>query len=197
MDQIAGFVLAGGRSTRMGTDKALLDWRGRPLIEHALKLLRCVAPEVRIVGPQAQFERFGPVIEDRYCGCGPLAGIHAALSSSAIELNLVLAVDMPFVTPEFLCYVVEQARGSSAAVTVPRIGGKWQPLCAVFRRSFGPIAEASLSAGKNKIDALFSAVELRVIDEYELQRLSVDERMFENLNTREQWKLAQDGQVCT
>ncbi len=190
MEAISGFVLAGGASTRMGTDKALLDWHGQPLVEHALALLRSVTPEVRIVGQQLKFGAFGTTVEDLFPGRGPLGGIHVALAATAADLNLVLAVDMPFVPPEFLSYLAEQARQASAAVTVPRLRGRWQPLCAVYRRTFGAVAEASLRGGRNKIDALFSSLEVRAIDESELHRLALEEDIFDNVNTRADWEQA-------
>ena len=134
----SGFVLAGGRSRRMGTDKAFLEFRGRSLLARSLDLLRALTTEVRIVGPGEKFAAYGPVIEDVYPGRGPLAGIHAALTASTTELNLILAVDLPLVTEALLRFLIEQAAACAATVTVPRIAGGYQPLCAVYRRAFAP-----------------------------------------------------------
>ena len=109
MPDFSAFVLAGGRSRRMGSDKAFLQFEGRTLLAQALDLLRALTPEVRIVGPAAKFATYGRVIEDVYPGHGPLAGIHAALSASTTELNLILAVDLPFVSESLLRFIVEQA----------------------------------------------------------------------------------------
>jgi len=185
MPDFSGFVLAGGRSSRMGTDKAFLEFNGRTLLARALDLLHLLTPEVRIVGPAAKFAAHGPVVEDTYTGRGPLAGIHAALSSSATEMNLILAVDLPFVTESLLRFILEQADASLAVVTVPRIAGGYQPLCAAYRRAFAPAAQAALESGRNKIDALFSAATARVLEESELRRFAFDAGMFENLNTPE------------
>jgi molybdopterin-guanine dinucleotide biosynthesis protein A len=185
MSDLSGFVLAGGRSSRMGSDKAFLQFDGRTLLARALDRLCAVAPEVRIVGPHAKFGAYGAVVEDVYTGRGPLAGIHAALSSSTRELNLVLAVDLPFITESLLRFLVEQARASDAVVTVPRIAGGFQPLCAVYRRRFVSVTAAALEAGKNKIDALFTAATTRVLEEPELSRFAFGAAMFENLNTPE------------
>ena len=95
MERVTAFVLAGGKSTRMGTDKAFLQFRGRTLLANALKLTRAVAGEVRIVGDSTKFADFGAVVEDVYPGCGPLGGIHAALKSSDTDLNVVIGVDLP------------------------------------------------------------------------------------------------------
>jgi len=183
MPDVSGFVLAGGRSSRMRTDKAFLQIEGRTLLVRALELLRALTPLVSIVGPATKFTAYGPVIEDLYSDRGPLAGIHAALSSSTTDLNVILAVDLPSVTEQLLRFLVEQARATTALVTVPRILGGYQPLCAVYRRGFAAVAQAALDAGNNKIDSLFATTTTRTIEESELSRFAFRAAMFENLNT--------------
>ena len=174
----------------MGRDKALLSWGKKTLLSHALKLAGEVATNVRILGDAEKFAEFAAVIEDVYRERGPLGGIHAALSGSATELNLMLAVDLPFVEPQFLRYLIEQANCSDAMVTVPRAGNGWQPLCAVYRREFAAVAEQSLREGKNKIDALFARVTIRVVEEQELLQRGFSAAMFRNVNTPEEWEAA-------
>lgn len=190
MSDLSAFILAGGKSSRMGKDKAFLELRGRTLLDRALGLAHAVSDDVHIVGPRAKFARFGPVLEDAYPNRGPLAGIHAALSASTRVLNLALAVDLPYLTRELLAYLVEQARASAAVVTVPRIAGGYQPLCAVYRRDFAALAGEALEQGRNKIDALFPRTTLRILEEDELRRFAFSATMFENLNTPEDWQRA-------
>jgi phospholipid/cholesterol/gamma-HCH transport system ATP-binding protein len=191
MPEVTAFILAGGRSTRMGLDKAFVELDGRTLLARALELARALATDVRIVGEVAKFEKFGPVVEDIFQNCGPLGGIHAALRASATELNLILAVDVPFVATQFLSYMIRQAVNcSSASAVVPRAAGGWQPLCAVYRRSFAEGAETALRAGHNKIDRLFDLLEIRVIDEDELVRAGFSLDIFRNLNTPEELEVA-------
>jgi molybdopterin-guanine dinucleotide biosynthesis protein A len=194
MPEYSGFILAGGRSSRMGADKAFLELDGRTLLARALDLLGALTPEVWIVGPRTKFARHGRVIEDVYAGRGPLAGIHAALSSSATELNLILAVDLPFVPERLLRFMIEQASASDAVATVPHIAGGYQPLCGVYRRSFATMAAAALESGKNKIDALFAPTTTRILEESELSRFAFSPEMFENLNTREDLRRASRAQ---
>jgi molybdopterin-guanine dinucleotide biosynthesis protein A len=184
---VTAFILAGGKSTRMGADKALLEIGGVPLLSHALKLAGRVTSEVRIVGSTEKFAAFGPVVEDVYRDRGPLGGIHAALMSTATDFNLMLAVDMPFVRAEFLRYLILRAGESNAMVTAVRAQGGFQPLCAVYRREFGAVAELALKSGKNKIDGLFGEVSTRIIEEDELRRAAFPAEMFRNLNTAEEW----------
>jgi len=191
--RITTFILAGGKSARMGSDKALLELAGRTLLERCLDLAASIESPAMIVGDPRRFSRFGSVVEDIYPCHGPLGGIHAALASTTSDLNLFLAVDLPFLVPKFLQYLITRAQGTTAGVTVPRAAGGLQPLCAVYRKAFLHVAEPSLRAGKNKIDALFTGVETLVIDEHEIRNAGFSEEMFRNINTPDDWKEAQAG----
>ena len=149
MEEVSAFVLAGGKSSRMGADKAFVELGGHRLLARALALAGAVASDVRIVGSAQKFTGQGRVVEDEFPNCGPLGGIHAALRASQSELNLVLAVDLPFVEVGFLKYLLTEAEASKAVVTVPHTGGGWQPLCAVYRREFAAVAETALRQSKN------------------------------------------------
>jgi len=186
MEGVSAFVLAGGKSSRMGTDKAFVELGGRRLLDRALELTEAVASDVRIVGSAEKFAGFGRVVEDEFPNCGPLGGIHTALRASRTELNLVLAVDLPFVEVGFLKYLLNAAHASKAVVTVPRAGGGWQPLCAVYKREFAAVAETALRQGKNKIDPLFGMVEVHAVHEDELKKCGFSPDMFRNLNTPEE-----------
>ena len=181
---IAAFILAGGKSSRMGTDKAFVELNGRTLLARALGLARSVTPEVFIVGSAEKFSAFAPVVEDEFAGCGPLGGIHAALRASRRDCNLILAVDLPFLSFALLQFVIGRARKSGAPLaTVPRSDGMWQPLCAVYRREFAEAAERALRAGRYKIDPLFGEVAVTAIQEDELAEAGFASRIFSNLNT--------------
>jgi molybdopterin-guanine dinucleotide biosynthesis protein A len=186
MEAVSAFVLAGGKSSRMGADKAFVELGARRLLDRALELAGVVASDVRIVGSAGKFARFGRVVEDEFPNCGPLGGIHAALQASQTELNFVLAVDLPFVEAGFLRYLLTEAQASKAVVTVPRAGGGWQPLCAVYRREFAAVAETALRRSKYKIDPLFGLVEVRALDDDELKKCGFSPDMFRNLNTPEE-----------
>ena len=183
MQDVTGFILAGGKSTRMGSDKALLEFDGQTLLARSLSKARAVAARVCIVGAREKFELFGPVIEDVYVEHGPLGGIHAALQSSTTELNLMLAVDMPFLPEAALRYLVEQARSCDDVVVIPRVNGYRQTLCAVYRLEFAELAEEALRAGNNKIDPLYARTSVRVLEEAELAEVDIVPAMFDNLNT--------------
>jgi molybdopterin-guanine dinucleotide biosynthesis protein A len=192
-----GFLLAGGKSSRMGIDKAFLDFGGQTLLDRALTAMATACDSVMIVGDPAKFAKYGstknvPVVADIFPGCGPLAGIHAALAQSSATFNLMLAVDMPFVSTELLRFLFAAAEESDAIITVPRSGRGLQPLCAVYRREFAAAAEQALRAGKYKVDAVFSSVAVRVIEEAELAAAGFEERCFFNVNTPQD-RLAAEG----
>ena len=201
-----GFLLAGGKSSRMGmnTDKAFLDFGGQTLLDRALGVMGTVCDRVTIVGDPGKFAKYGstkygPVVADIFSGCGPLAGIHAALVHSPAELNLMLAVDMPFVSTELLAFLFAAAtdEANDTIVTVPRTTHGLQPLCAVYRRDFSAVAEQALRAGKYKIDAAFAGVSVRVIEEGELTAAGFSERSFFNVNTPEDCRAAEGGSYYT
>ena len=189
--EVTVFVLTGGKSERMGADKALLQLpTGETLLERALAVGASVAGETRIVGSREKYAAYawaGEIIEDLYPGQGPLGGIHAALKTSATEWNVVLAVDMPLVSSELLKWLILRAKESGAVVTVPRAKSGWyETLCGVYRREFATIAEAALREARNKIDPLYAQVKMRVLELDEIAKAGFGPEVFENCNTKEQ-----------
>jgi molybdopterin-guanine dinucleotide biosynthesis protein A len=184
-DPLTAFVLAGGKSTRMGKDKAALALGGVSLLENALAKARAVAPEVFIVGSPALYAGYGTTLADIFPGCGPLGGIHTALSRTTTEFNIILAVDTPFISAQLLVYLAERALASRAMVTAPVIKAYPQPLCAVYSRDFLPIAAAALKASNYKIVPLFPPDRTLLVEEVELVRFAFTAEMFDNLNTPE------------
>jgi molybdenum cofactor guanylyltransferase len=181
---VSAFVLAGGKSTRMGTDKAFVPLNGRTLLARMLDAARSLTPHVRIVGDRAKYAAFATVVEDIFPGCGPLGGIHAALRSSSTDLNVILAVDTPFVSLALLQFLVGRARKAAASiVTVPRANNGLEPLCAVYRRQFATAAEEALRTGRYKIDTLFDPASTQVIGDEELETAGFSPEIFRNLNS--------------
>jgi molybdenum cofactor guanylyltransferase len=198
VQEVNAFIIAGGKSSRMkqglempSSDKAFLTLNGRFLIEHAIYQAR-VADDVYIVGPRDKFSAYGRVVADVFPDAGPLGGIHAALKRSRTDLNLILPVDMPFLRREFLSYLLDVALKNAATVTVPRMNGLLQPLCAVYRREFLSPAEEALQAGQHKIDVLFSAGETAFvdIDTPEVKQLGFEAAMFDNINSPDDYHRA-------
>lgn len=158
----AGFVLVGGSSSRMGRDKALLPYGGRTLVEHVATQVQAAAGSVFLVGPPERYAALGyPVVADRFPGLGPAAGIHAALAAQRADWNLIVACDMPGLTPpllESLFQRAEQAGGHGAAAVAP--DGSMQPLCAVYHRCCLPWFERALREGRLKLRDLIASLAL-------------------------------------
>lgn len=181
------FVLAGGLSTRMGRDKALLEWAGKPLIAHALDKLRALGHAPQIAGTRPDLEVFAPVVPDQYPRAGPLGGIASALAVTGSEQNIFLPVDLPGLPLSFLLWLVRRAEVTGATATVPRLRGLPQPLCAIYSRALLPHLHAALAEGDAKV---MRAVERAgIIDAFDVESVASAEswdsphRWFDNLNT--------------
>ena len=185
---VSAFVLAGGQSFRMGSDKAMLRLGNETFLSIALRNARAICAAPVIVGDAGRYAAFGNVVDDRYPGCGPLGGIHAALCASVTELNLILSVDLPTMKPDFLCWLVSEAEIGMELATVPRLNGRSEPLCAVYRREILPVVERSLQAGRYKIDAIFSEVPTRFVSEETINSAGFDAEVFRNVNTPDDYE---------
>ena len=184
----AGFVLAGGRSSRMGRDKALLPFKGRTLVEHIAAAVSLVTGDVSLVAGPGRYHNLGyPVVADVFPACGPLSGIHAALTASRAEWNLIVACDMPEVTAEFLELLLVRAESGDADAVLPSgVSGRPEPLCAAYRRrSVEPIASA-LTQGIRKVTDALGGLD---IDIWHVPH----SRFFHNLNTVEDWTSYSNG----
>lgn len=188
------YILTGGRSQRMGQDKALLHLpSGITLLEHAVATASAVVSDVHILGPRERYAQFawaGKIVEDIYPACGPLAGIHAALCDTSTEWNLIVAVDMPNVSVDLLRWLLSEAHKTGKQVTVTSCEKQIQPLCGIYRRNFVSVAEAALESGKNKVAASFVPSETRIISEEELRFAGFSPVLLANLNTPEEFRNA-------
>lgn len=188
---VTAFVLAGGKSSRMGQDKALLRMpSGVTLLQHIVATAKLVADNVALLGSGEKYRDVVDdveIVEDVYRDCGPLGGIHAALSSTSTDLNLVIATDMPNVSVELLRFLIQRARSTDRVVTIPRVGELLQPLCAVYRQSFLFTAEQALRTGRYRINTAISEVSIDVIGEAELFAAGFGAELFANANTPEEW----------
>jgi molybdenum cofactor guanylyltransferase len=135
----------------MGRDKALLELDGRPLVQHALELLRSLGLHPRICGSRPDLAHFAGVVADNYPQCGPLGGIEVALAASDADLNLFVPVDLPGLPPEFLRWMMARAETSQAVATIPHYGDRAQPLCAVYSRRLLEGLRRRLAAGHGKV----------------------------------------------
>jgi molybdenum cofactor guanylyltransferase len=180
-------VLAGGRSSRMGCNKALLPYRGRPLVESVARAVERAAGSAVLVGNPGSYGSLTfPVTPDIYPGEGPLGGIltalqHADSSYTQTNWNLIVACDMPELSAEFLRGLLDEAERSDADALVPcGPSGLLEPLCAVYHRRSRQRLYAAFAGGIRKVTAAFEGLRIAAWPVPELAR-------FQNINTPEDW----------
>src|SRR5512137_1012273 len=125
---VSAIVLAGGQSRRMGRDKALIDYQGRPIIAHVIDTLRTLTDDVVVISNRSDlYSSFGARVAPDYDPpCGPLGGLAAGLQAMTAELAIVVACDMPFLNVNLLRWLIDLADGYDAVV--PQSGAEYEPL---------------------------------------------------------------------
>jgi len=154
-----GFILAGGRSTRMGQDKALISLVGVPLIEHALSILRSAGLEPRIAGATSDLSFYAPTLPDEpsQSGLGPLAGICSALASGSARYAVFLPIDLPLLPADLINYLLHRAMVTESAITAVSVAGFVETFPVVIDRSGGPVLQSSLGSNDRNCLRAFRA----------------------------------------
>ena len=179
----AGYVLAGGRSSRMGCDKALLPFRGGSLVESVARAVALAAGSAVLVGHPRRYQHLGyPAIADLYPGAGPLGAILTVFDHTSADWNLVVACDMPELSGEFLRLLIHAAGGRPVGDAVVPVGpsGRPEPLCAVYHRRARPVLERALGRGVRSVIAALEELPATLVSVPELTP-------FQNVNTPEDW----------
>lgn len=198
---VRGYVLAGGASSRFGRDKALVRFGATPLLLQVVQLARTSASEVVVVAGAQKCADLGGnlgIIEDLWPGEGPLGGIITALQHTAAtdrpgEWNLILGCDMPFLTAEWLQFLVSYARESNKEIQVilPHSAHGPEPLCACYRTSAADPLKSVFNRGVRKVTQALREVRTEVLDESVWKRFDSAGRLFWNMNTPADFEEAQ------
>ena len=192
-DNIAGFILAGGESRRMGRDKAQLTLEGLSFVDRIAVQLTAIARTVTVVGARSIERTTLPQVPDVYPNWGALGGVHTALVSAKLDWCLVVACDFPFVTSAlFEC--LADLREDFEAVAPVQSDGIPQPLCTLYR--LDPCrarATELINLGERKPIALLQSVRTRWVAFSELQHLPGAERFFDNINTPQDYEALSKG----
>ncbi|MCY3655920.1 MAG: molybdenum cofactor guanylyltransferase [Chloroflexi bacterium] len=189
-NSVAGIVLAGGGSQRMGVDKCMLDLGGRTLLQRAVDALDAVADEVvTVTGPG----RTPPPVQspgslyhavDSIADGGPLVGILAGLEATSAPAAVAVACDLPFVRPELLRLLLDRV-GDGARFVVPVYEGQPQLLCSAWRGDAAPLLRARVEAGDRAVHSMLDALDAELVPPEVWREADPDGRSFVNVNTPE------------
>jgi len=190
VSEITGVVLAGGKSRRIGTNKALLPFGEGILIEHTVGVLSSVVEKVWVIvnSVEAFCSPGLAVRKDIRPNCGCLGGIYTGLVAAETKYSLVLACDMPFIRSEFLSFL--GAHAERWEIVIPKTAKGYEPLCAVYSKACLEPIRRQLDKGRLKVTDLLEQVRVRVVEEEEIGRFDGDGRMFYNINTWAEYEAA-------
>jgi molybdenum cofactor guanylyltransferase len=182
--QVEGFILAGGESSRMGRDKALLELEGAPLILRTARLMESVVGEPTVVGYREEFRALGlRAIADDAPGAGPLGGISTALRAARAPWSLIIACDLPYLTQAWLDFLVGRAVESQADVVMPMNERGAEPLCAVYNKRAEKLIREALARGTRKITDALTGARIEAIEPGEWKAFDSQGVLFKNMNS--------------
>lgn len=182
----AGVILAGGQSSRFGANKALVDFRGAPLVQQVTAIIGPLFAEKLLITntPEAYGFLMWPTAGDLFPDHGPLAGIHAALTVMHSPRAFITACDMPFLAPEFIRYLCSLATPEwDAVLPWPEDGP--EPLCAVYSKRALPAITGNLRRGQKKISQSLERLRVRKVAKKEIVKIVADCNTFYNINRSE------------
>lgn len=190
MYEVTGIILAGGKSTRMGTEKGLQKLYHEPLISYAIDALKNICTELVISSSTDAYNQFGyRVVPDEFPGIGPMGGIYSVLKQSKSKYNLVLSCDLPFVSELLLNYILLSGKGYMAAV--PCEGNRhYEPLCGFYDQSIVDRIKDFIQKSNYKLPDLF--------EEISINKLSINSKLpfyhkdlFLNVNSKQDLAIAE------
>jgi molybdopterin-guanine dinucleotide biosynthesis protein A len=189
--------MAGGASSRFGMDKALAELGDQTLLARVCTLVEQTTDSASVVAPAGKYRDFGKrIVEDNWPGQGPLGGIITALMDARAQNHLhiwclIVGCDMPFLTSDWLSYLVGRAFASGAGAVAPRSALGLEPLCACWHTRAAGKLQYALEDGVRKVTEAMKRIETEVVDEKEWKRFDKDGRLFWNMNTQADYEEAQ------
>lgn len=157
--QVTGIILAGGKSSRMGSDKGLVEYAGIPLVQYSINACREITGEIMISANNPEYGRFGfPVVSDNFPGIGPIGGLEAALSVSKTGINMVLPCDMPGVSAELLNLLLRYGEAGKTLV-IRDMGGKVYPVLGLYPSSALPVIREQIKLGDYRMTSLLAKLD--------------------------------------
>ncbi len=182
---VSAAIMAGGKSRRMGQDKAWIELDGEPLVQRVAGVLGQVADEVIVVANDPRYERLGlRVVRDRWPDGGALGGIATGVGAASHDVVLVAACDMPFLAADVWRLLL--AHQGEADVVIPRVGGEYETMHALYTKGCVPHMARAIAENRLRVIGFFDAVRVLAVDEPELRAVDPTLRAFTNVNTPEE-----------
>jgi molybdopterin-guanine dinucleotide biosynthesis protein A len=197
--EVSAFILGGGTSSRMGKPKGLVEFDGQALILRIARLAEPLVSAVTVVGSPDFYAAFGiRVIQDREFSdpggsdrtTGPLAGIATALITTRTDWNLILACDLPYLSSEWLDWLLGRAVISNRQILMPRTAGGLEPLAAVYRRECAEPIITALQRGVRKVTDALEQFRVDLVYERDWRHIDPDGRVLRNMNAPEDYQEA-------
>jgi molybdenum cofactor guanylyltransferase len=181
----SGFILVGGESSRMGRDKALLEIAAEPLVLRMARLVRAVIGSApRLIGSSEPYRQFElKIVQDDWPGAGPLGAVATALRVSKADWNLVIACDLPYLTSEWLQFLVARAQRTSADTVLPVNFSGAEPLCAMYHKRCESALRSALENGIRKVTDGLAKLRLECIEPAEWRPFDAEGLLFKNMNS--------------
>ena len=184
---ITGYILAGGKSSRMGADKGLLVFEGKAMIQHVIEKMQFIFSKLVIVSNNPEYEKFGlEVIPDLIKDIGPAGGIYTALHHSEAKLNFMVSCDMPFVTQEAIAFIVKNADENQIVLLENQ--GKLEPLFGLYAKDCEAVWLQLIQQKKVKLQEMVSYFKLKIIPIENNEIFAAS--FFKNINTKEDFNNA-------
>ncbi|MEK6725653.1 MAG: molybdenum cofactor guanylyltransferase [Deltaproteobacteria bacterium] len=193
--EVTGIILAGGKSSRMGRNKALLDFGGRSIIEHTVDLFKSIFPEVILVtNTPEEYANLGiKTVTDIFPGKGSLGGIYTGLVHSSHDYSFIASCDMPFLRRELIEFLINLNKGYD--VVVPRLRDGHEPLHAVYSKKCINKIKEMINKGDLRIIGFYPEVRVKEVTEDELAPYISEPSPFVNINTPEEYDDAVKGRL--
>ena len=179
-----GIILAGGKSSRMGTDKGLIELNGKKMVQYLIDVFKSLGLPVIIVANNVEYGSFeAKFVQDRIKDHGPLAGIATGLFYSSTEKNVILSCDTPFITSELISFLLEESENET--ITITKSFDRLHPLIGVYSKSCLPIIEQELDKNNLRLRDLCDKVNAKTVDVSNNDQFNSPD-LFKNINTKEE-----------
>ena len=176
-EQITAIILAGGKSSRMGSEKGLIPYQGSPFVRHIISAVEPLADHILIVTDNPAYNEFGfERIEDRFKERGPLSGLYSGLEASSTAYNIVLSCDIPLITSELLRKLLD-GKKEEADIVHLKVSGKVMPLIALYHKRCSATCEFLLNKNERRLLALrdhHTVIDIEIPDELTYQGMNIN-----------------------